>query len=264
MICLISIQVDYNLSLTKYSSKDHIFSKCTCVWRKQVSRWWNYTMVYRDGKSDNTEMSDLISSTKTPTASVLVFSGKSFESHNQRRSGKGQSILLTCEPQTGTNTVGGRLIPLLVSSWKHPGFAGKHSPPTGSLCNDLILPICLSLCIKGWFLKFPLVLEVKAKGCRRRRCVFVSLLGHSVFPGGGKSPDRFVLFSAVVQGRWCEVWAGELCVPPGSQYLASRGTTRCHCRSSPSQRIPLICKASENPIHSMLASSTGKNAKGAV
>lgn len=53
-------------------------------------------MVYRDGKSDNTEMSDLISSTKTPTASVLVFSGKSFESHN-KRSGEGQSILLTCE-----------------------------------------------------------------------------------------------------------------------------------------------------------------------
>lgn len=73
-------------------------------------------MVYRDGKSDSTEMLDLISSTKSPTASMLVFSGKSFGSHNKRRTGKAQSILLTCESQTGTNVGGGRLIPLLVSS----------------------------------------------------------------------------------------------------------------------------------------------------
>lgn len=72
-------------------------------------------MVCRDVKSDNTEMSDLISSTKMPTASVLVFSGKLFESHN-KRSGEAQNILLTCESQTDTSTGGDRLIPLLVSN----------------------------------------------------------------------------------------------------------------------------------------------------
>lgn len=72
-------------------------------------------MVCRDVKSDNTEMSDLISSTKMPTASLLVFSGKWFESHN-KRSGEAQNILLTCESQTDIGTGGGRLTPLLVSS----------------------------------------------------------------------------------------------------------------------------------------------------
>jgi len=73
-------------------------------------------VVYRDGKSDNTETLDLISSAKTPTARVLVFVGKSFESHKERRSGKGQSILLTCESQTGTDVGRSRWIALLASS----------------------------------------------------------------------------------------------------------------------------------------------------
>lgn len=64
---------------------------------------------------DNTEMLDLISSTKTPTASVLVFGGKLFESHN-KRSGEAQNILLTCESQTDISTGGDTLTPLLVSS----------------------------------------------------------------------------------------------------------------------------------------------------
>lgn len=112
--CLISIQADYNLSLNN-SFSDYIFCKCTCVWRKRMSRWWNYTMVCRDVKSDNTEMSDLIPSTKMPTASLLVFSGKLFESHN-KRSGEVQNILLTCKSQTDISTGGDRLTPLLVSS----------------------------------------------------------------------------------------------------------------------------------------------------
>lgn len=69
-------------------------------------------MVCRDVKSDNTEMSDLISSTKMPTASLLVFSEKLFESHN-KRSGEAQNILLTCECQTDIGTGGDRLTPLL-------------------------------------------------------------------------------------------------------------------------------------------------------
>lgn len=94
--------------------------------------------------------------------------------------------------------------------------------------------------------------------------VCVSPFGHSAAPGGGKSPGRFVLVTA---GHCCGPGApvrgsGRGAVLPGSQHLASRGTTRCHCRSSPSQRIPLICKASENPIHSMVVSSKGKKCKG--
>lgn len=81
-------------------------------------------MVCRDVKSDNAEMLDLISSTKMPTASVLVFSGKLFESHN-KRSGEVQNILLTCESQTDISTGGDR-----------QGFASKYSPPQ-ALCATI-------------------------------------------------------------------------------------------------------------------------------
>lgn len=40
--------------------------------------------------------------------------------------------------------------------------------------------------------------------------MFVSPLGRSAAPGGGKSPGRFVLVSAVVQGHRCEFRVGGL------------------------------------------------------
>jgi len=79
---------------------------------------------------------------------------------------------------------------------------GNHGPPADSLCSDLIFAICLSSCTRGGFLELPLVLQLKGKGCHRRNSEFVSQLGRSATPGGGKSPGRWsVLVSAVVQGK---------------------------------------------------------------
>lgn len=74
--------------------------------------------------------------------------------------------------------------------------------------------------------------------------MFVSPLGRSAAPGGGKSPGRLV--SA---GQCCGAGAsgggsGRGAAAPGSQHLAWRGTTRCHCRSSLSQRIPFNLESS--------------------